>query len=85
MVAGNRLELFWHKDQHGWSDPNKLVGKTFLHMASKHLYIVQEAMFDATGDQWCLVYDRVDENKRKEFRFVRSMTEFMDGRFVEVQ
>lgn len=85
MSAGVRVEKFWHKDQHGWDYPNKLIGKTFIHTASKHLYIVQEALFDATGDQWSIVYDRMDADKRKEFRFVRSMTEFMDGRFVEVE
>lgn len=80
-----RVEKFWHTDQHGWDNPNKLVGKKFLHVKTNAIYVVVEAVFDATGDQWAIVYDRMDEDKRKEFRFVRSMTEFMDGRFVEVE
>jgi hypothetical protein len=75
---------FRHKDAKGQSKPDALIGKTYLHVKTKNLYTVKDALFDSSLDQWSLVYDRVNGNARKEFQFVRPMSEFLDGRFLEV-
>lgn len=80
-----RIEDWWHKDQAGQAGPNKLIGKTFVHLKTNALYVVHSAMFNATSQKWCVQYDRINEDEQKPFRFVRDMDEFLDGRFLEVK
>ena len=85
MIGVRKISELWHDDLVGMSKPQELRGKKFVHLASSALYIVTGFTLNASTDRWAIVYDRFDEDQRKDFPFSRDMDEFLDGRFVEVK
>lgn len=79
------VEFFWHQDAVDHKNPDKLIGKRFVHIKSQALYVVTGAFFNATSDKWCVSYDRLDDTQRREFSFTRDLDQFLDGRFLEVK
>jgi hypothetical protein len=81
------VTALWHQDSHGKKNPEDLVGKTFVHVATAKLYTVTGFSLNVTGDKvtWTLHYDREDREKRLGFSFTRAMHEFLDGRFLGVE
>jgi len=75
----------WHSDSVGSSKPHELVGRSYVHMKTSHLYVVTGYRFNATTDKWHIEYERADEGQRLDFGFGRDMDEFLDGRFMEVK
>lgn len=75
----------WHKDVGGKCNPQELMGKKFVHVKTSALYVVVGYHLNASTDQWCIEYERQEVKCRKDFNFTRDMSEFLDGRFLEVK
>lgn len=83
-----RIEALWHSDTEGWSKPEELRGKRFLHVATSTLYVVTGFSLNVTSDRvaWMIHYQRENPDMRKEFSFSRELGEFKTaGKFVEVK
>lgn len=80
-----KVDHAWQTDAAGQKNPDKLVGKQFVHVKTSTLYRVTDFMLNASTDQWAVQYERSDRNCAKRFPFTRDMAEFMDGRFIEVK
>ena len=75
----------WHFDAGDQRNPDRLVGKQFVHVKTSNLYVVTGFSLNATNDLWSVQYERSDEAQRRPFPFTRDMIQFMDGRFIEVK
>ena len=80
-----RVERLWHVDTMGNKNPDALVDKLFVHMATAHLYRITGCSFDATSDEWCLHYKR-EVTEHTPFSFTRTMSDFLTpGKFIAVK